>query len=202
LVGKIERPAKHLVAGLGNPGRRYAATRHNIGFRVVDALASASGVRIHQTEMDIAWGRGRIAGCDVILAQPMAYMNCSGPPIRRLMEQAKIGREALLVIHDDIDLAFGRLKIKEKGGDGGHRGVRSLMDALGSGDFPRVRVGIGRPYRSRETGFMSEDSIVNYVLSEFSAAEKEAVTEAIARTAEVINCFLTEGAEEAMNRFN
>ena len=108
MAGKIEPPARHLVAGLGNPGRRYAATRHNIGFRVVDALATASGVRIHQAEADIAWGRGRIAGQDVILAHPTAYMNCSGPPIRRLMEQAQIGREALLVIHDDIDLAFGR----------------------------------------------------------------------------------------------
>jgi PTH1 family peptidyl-tRNA hydrolase len=194
LVGKIERPAKHLVAGLGNPGRRYAATRHNIGFRVVDALASASGVRIHQTEMDIAWGRGRIAGCDVILAQPMAYMNCSGPPIRRLMEQAKIGREALLVIHDDIDLAFGRLKIKEKGGDGGHRGVRSLMDALGSGDFGRLRIGIGRPAGDIET--------VDYVLGEFDAEEARALGPLIDRASEAAITVLTDGIRAAMNRFN
>jgi peptidyl-tRNA hydrolase, PTH1 family len=187
-------PAAHLVAGLGNPGRRYTATRHNIGFRVIGALAATTGVRMDREETDISWGRGGIAGQDVILAQPMAYMNCSGPPIRRLMERKKIGREALLVIHDDIDLAFGRLKIKEKGGDGGHRGVRSLMDALGSGNFGRLRIGIGRPAGDIDT--------VDYVLGRFDPDEARALSPIIERACEAVNTVLTDGIRTAMNRFN
>lgn len=194
MAEETETPACYLVAGLGNPGSRYADTRHNIGFRVVAALAASVGIRMCQGGRDVCWGEGRIAGRSVVLAQPMAYMNRSGPPIGRLMQAQQIGREALLVIHDDIDLAFGRFKIKEKGGDGGHRGVRSLIDALGSGDFGRLRIGVGRPAGDIE--------VVDYVLSDFDEEAAQALPALIERACEAVTTVLTEGIGTAMNRFN
>jgi PTH1 family peptidyl-tRNA hydrolase len=194
LAERTETPTCHLVAGLGNPGSRYADTRHNIGFRVAAALAASAGIRMHQDGRDICWGQGRIAGRNVFLAQPTAYMNRSGPPIGRLMQEQQIGREALLVIHDDIDLAFGRFKIKEKGGDGGHRGVRSLIDALGSGDFGRLRIGIGRP--------AGDIAVADYVLSDFEMDEVQALPALIERACEAVTTVLTDGIGTAMNRFN
>ncbi|MFA7424089.1 MAG: aminoacyl-tRNA hydrolase [Desulfosarcinaceae bacterium] len=182
------------MAGLGNPGDSYAASRHNIGFRVVTALAASASIRMTRDNESISWGRGRIFDRDVILAQPMAYMNRSGPPIRRLMTEQQIGREALLVIHDDIDLAFGRLKIKEKGGDGGHRGVQSLIDALGSRDFGRLRIGIGRPAGGIE--------VVDYVLGVFEPDEARALDALIDNACEAVRTVLTDGIRTAMNRFN
>jgi len=194
LVETVWSPASRLVVGLGNPGRRYAATRHNIGFRVVTALAASANIQMCQDDRDVRWGLGRISGRKVILAQPMAYMNRSGPPIARFMQEQQIGREALLVVHDDIDLAFGRLKIKEKGGDGGHRGVRSLVDALGGGDFGRLRIGIGRPPGDIE--------VVAHVLSEFQIDEIPALSSLIDRACEAVTTVLAEGIRTAMNRFN
>jgi PTH1 family peptidyl-tRNA hydrolase len=184
----------HLVVGLGNPGERYRATRHNIGFRVVEALAAAGHIDLSHGDREIRWGRGRIAGREVILAQPLGFMNCSGPPVRGLMEERQIGREALLVIHDDIDLAFGRFKIKEKGGDGGHRGIRSLIDALGDGGFGRLRIGIGRP--------AADIDVVDYVLGNFSQQDSSALAAIIERACEAATTVLADGIRTAMNRFN
>jgi PTH1 family peptidyl-tRNA hydrolase len=194
LDGRIETPARYLVAGLGNPGVRYAATRHNIGYRVVAPLAGSAAIQLHCGNRDIRWGRGRISGKEVILAQPLAYMNRCGPPIRLLMEEQQIGREALFVIHDDLDLAFGRFKIKEKGGDGGHRGIRSLIDALGNGDFGRLRIGIGRP--------ASDIEIVDYVLGDFFPDEARTLNAIIDHACEAVTTVLTAGIRTAMNRFN
>ena len=183
-----------LVAGLGNPGERYRCTRHNVGFRVVSALGAKAGIAFDHQAVDRRWGRGRIAGQPVVLVQPLGYMNCSGPPVGRLMKELEIGHGAMIVVHDDIDLALGRLKIKEKGGDGGHRGIRSLMDAIGDGDFIRLRIGIGRPVAGID--------VVDHVLGNFAEEELRLIDPAIERACAAIATVLVDGTRAAMNRFN
>ncbi|MBW2266523.1 MAG: aminoacyl-tRNA hydrolase, partial [Deltaproteobacteria bacterium] len=128
-----------LVVGLGNPGNTYKRTRHNVGFMVLDQIAEAFSIALVKRKLDNIFGRGSIDGVSVVLAKPMAFMNRSGPQVQKIAGYYRILSEDMLVVHDDIDLAFGRIKIKEKGGDGGHKGVRSIIDAFGGGDFVRLR---------------------------------------------------------------
>lgn len=184
----------YLVTGLGNPGAKYAGTRHNAGFMVIDALADQYRIAVQRRKYDVLFGRGRIEGTDIILAKPQAYMNRSGAPLQQLAAFFRIQREAMVVVHDDIDLAFKRLKIKEKGGDGGHKGIRSIMDAFGGGEFARVRLGIGRSENGAD--------VVDHVLSTFSRDETAAIDELLQRACEAIVNIVTVGTKEAMNRFN
>ena len=183
-----------LVVGLGNPGKTYAATRHNIGFMVLEAVADRFGIALNRNRFNAVMGRGTIEGHAVILAEPQAYMNRSGPPVQQLAHYYRILCEDVLVIHDDIDLTFGRLKIKEKGGHGGHNGVRSLIDALGGGDFIRLRIGVGR----------SEDKegVVDHVLGRFNAREQSVLPDVITRARDAVETILCKGTQEGMNRFN
>lgn len=185
-----------LVVGLGNPGATYSKTRHNAGFMVVDEVADCFAIAVQKTRpfSDLLYGRGLIDGVDTILAKPLAFMNRSGPPIQSISHYYRILCEEMLVIHDDIDLAFGRLKIKTKGGDGGHKGVRSLIQALGRDEFIRLRIGVGR----------SEDRIntTDHVLGRFKPEEKEVLGRIIARAREAVVTILTQGTEEGMNRFH
>ena len=183
-----------LVAGLGNPGPKYARTRHNAGFMAIEALAEAYGIAVDQKKFDTHFGRGRIRGANVILAKPQAYMNRSGPPLRSLADYFRIQREAMVVVHDDIDLAFERLKIKEKGGDGGHKGIRSLIQAFGGNDFIRVRLGVGRSEQDRD--------VVDHVLSNFHPDEQNQLEDFLQRACQAITTILCEGTTEGMNRFN
>ena len=184
----------YLVAGLGNPGPKYDHTRHNAGFMVIDALADRYGVSVQRTKFNVIYGRGTIEGVDVLLAKPQAYMNRSGPPIRQLADYFRIQREAVVVVHDDIDLAFERLKIKEKGGDGGHKGIRSLIQAFGGGEFARLRVGVGRS--------QTRSDVVDHVLGSFSREEQTALDEMLHRSMEAIETILSKGTLEGMNRYN
>lgn len=184
----------YLVAGLGNPGRKYDRTRHNAGFMVIDTLAAKYGIEVNRSKFDVEFGRGRIDGVEVILAKPQAYMNRSGPPIRQLADYFRIQREALVVIHDDIDLAFDRLKIKEKGGDGGHKGIRSLIQAFGGDQFARLRVGVGRS----QTGAGAAD----HVLSTFSREEQAALDPILQTAVEAVVTILCKGTTEGMNQYN
>ena len=184
----------YLVVGLGNPGPDYATTRHNAGFLAVDALAEAFRIPVQRKKFDTIYGRGRIRGVDAFLVKPQSYMNCSGPPLQRLAHYFGIQREAMVIVHDDIDLAFKRLKIKEKGGDGGHRGIRSIINAFGDGDFTRVRMGVGRSDKS--------DNVVGHVLGTFNHEERNQLGEFIQRACESIVTILTEGTKIAMNRYN
>ncbi|MEN8243780.1 MAG: aminoacyl-tRNA hydrolase [Thermodesulfobacteriota bacterium] len=184
----------HLVAGLGNPGTDYAHTRHNAGFLVVDEVAAAWGISIHQKKFNVELGRGRVNGIETILVKPQAYMNKSGLPVRQVGDYFKISYRDMLVIHDDIDLEFGRLKIKEKGGHGGHNGVRSLIGALGEDAFVRLRVGVGR------SG--NEGNVVNHVLGTFNQQERASLEKVIKRARDAVETILCEGAKEGMNRFN
>ena len=182
----------YLVAGLGNPGSDYA--RHNAGFLVVDALADAFKVPVQRRKFDTIYGRGRIRGVDTLIVKPQAFMNRSGPPLQRLADYFGIQREAMVIVHDDIDLAFTRLKIKEKGGDGGHKGIRSIINAFGNGDFTRVRLGVGRSDQAA--------NVLGHVLGTFNYEERSVLTEFFQRASEAIVTILTEGTKIAMNRYN
>jgi len=183
-----------LVVGLGNPGDTYTATRHNIGFMVLEAVADRFGIALNRRKFNAILGRGAIDGFAVVLAEPQAFMNRSGPPVQQLANYYRILCEDVLVIHDDIDLTFGRLKIKEKGGHGGHNGVRSLIDALGGGDFVRLRIGVGRS----ENG----DGVVDHVLGRFNAQEQSVLPDVILRARDAVETILCKGTKEGMNRFN
>jgi PTH1 family peptidyl-tRNA hydrolase len=183
-----------LVVGLGNPGETYSKTRHNAGFMVVDKISDAFSIALQKRKFDARFGIGSIDGIKVILAKPMAFMNRSGPYVQKIAGYFRILCEDMLVIHDDIDLAFGRLKIKEKGGDGGHRGIRSIIDAFGGGDFMRLRIGVGRP----EAGIGAAD----YVLGKFTLEEKKALNQIITTAQDAVVTILCKGTKEGMNRFN
>ena len=183
-----------MVVGLGNPGETYAKTRHNTGFMVVDKLSDAFSIALDKQKFDARFGIGFINGVKIVLAKPMAYMNRSGPQVQNVAGYFRILCEDMLVVHDDIDLAFGRLKIKEKGGDGGHRGVRSIIDAFGGGDFTRLRIGVGRPDVEKDAS--------DYVLSKFSLEERKVLSQIITSAKDAIVTILCKGTKEGMNRFN
>lgn len=183
-----------MIIGLGNPGPRYSKTRHNIGFEVIDAISREFVISLKMHPSNARIGRGRIEGREVVLMQPMAYMNLSGIPVYQLAQSFGLSCEDMLIVHDDMDLAFGRIKIKEKGGSGGHNGIQSLIDAFGGGDFARLRMGIGRP----EEGM----NAVDHVLSSFNPEESIMVEHIISRARDAAVTVLCNGAKEAMNRFN
>lgn len=182
-----------LVVGLGNPGARYAATRHNVGFRVVEALAAAHAIRLHPAG-DLAVGRGALAGEELWLLEPLGYMNRSGNAVRTMLEEAGGEPSALLVVYDDLDLPLGQLRFKRAGGHGGHNGVRSIIEALGTDVFLRLKIGIGRPLAGRDP--------VEYVLEPFSPEEEGVIGPAVERAREAIDAALVEGVDAAMNRFH
>ena len=186
---------RQLVVGLGNPGPRYAATRHNAGFFVVDLLAERMGgvrFKAHKGVADIA--AGRLAGVPVILARPRSYMNESGRPIAAVTRFYKIAVEQLTIVHDDLDLPFGSLRLKRGGGDGGHNGLRSITAALGSKDYARVRFGIGRPPGRQDPA--------DYVLREFGTAERKDLAFLVDRAADAVEALLRDGLEAAQNAYN
>jgi peptidyl-tRNA hydrolase, PTH1 family len=154
-----------IIVGLGNPGKRYQCTRHNLGFDVIDVLASQHRVPIQRHVAESLCGQGRIGGRAVLLVKPQTYMNASGKAVAPLVQRYLHIGEQLIVIHDDIDLPPGRIKIKRQGGDAGHLGIRSIIAYLGHGTFVRVRMGIGRPWHKVD--------VVDYVLSPFPTEEAE-----------------------------
>ena len=183
-----------LIAGLGNPGRRYEYTRHNVGFRVIDWLSRGSEIPLSKQGFFAKWGKGLWVNQEVIIAKPQTYMNLSGESISRLVKFFKIDPAQLIVIHDDLDLDFGLIRIREKGGDGGHKGVRSIIEHVGSGEFIRVRLGIGRP-DNKEDG-------TDYVLSRFDMNQKETLRAQMEQAADAVRTIITEGTAKAMNQFN
>jgi len=183
-----------MAVGLGNPGKEYEKTRHNIGFMVLDEIADRYAVPIRNEKFGALFGRGRMEGKDIFLVKPQQYMNRSGPPVSKLINWYRFAKHEIVVIHDDMDLEFGRIRIKEKGGSGGHKGIRSLNDALGGGDFIRIRMGIGRP----DPRF----SVTDYVLGKFRQEESELLDEFIKRARDALVTILCKGTKEGMNAFN
>ncbi len=183
-----------LIVGLGNPGEAYRLTRHNIGFMVVDRLAYRHRILVDKRRLKAVFGLGRVDGRSVILAKPMTFMNLSGTAVRNLARFFHLDTKDLLVIHDDIDLVFGKIKIKQKGGDGGHNGLKSLIEAFGSGVFARVRIGIGCPDTMQE--------VKGYVLNRFDAQQEAVLDEAITMAQDAVETILLKGLTEGMNRFS
>jgi len=191
-----------LIVGLGNPGRGYANNRHNVGFICLNHFARTQGIRFDKKQGRARIGTGEVAGSKVVIAKPQTYMNLSGQAVSRLIGKFKISLDNLVVIHDDLDLPLGKIRIHRGGGWTGHKGVRSVVAKLGSGDYSLLRVGIGRPIMDEGSPRDRETQIIDYVLGDFTPDEKQVVTEALPRVTEAILCLLTEGLTAAMNRYN
>ena len=191
-----------LIIGLGNPGRLYAHHRHNIGFMCLNHFARTQGIRFDKKQGLARIGTGEVASDEVILARPQTYMNSSGQSVSRLIQKFKVSLNDLLVICDDLDLPLAKIRTRQGGTYGGHKGIESIITELGSQDFPRLRVGIGRPAIVENTSETTEANIITYVLSDFTPKEKQAVNKIIPRVSEAIFCLLTEGLTAAMNKYN
>jgi len=179
-----------IVAGIGNPGRRYSRTRHNIGFMVVEEVARRYEIDLKEKKGKYRMGRGSIGGEEVLLIEPLLYINMSGAVIKDIVDKYNIQPGKLLVIHDDLDMVTGKLRLKRKGSSGGHKGVESIIQSLSSKDFIRLKIGIGR-----EEGVFAED----YVLSRFKKDEVSVMKKAIERASDVITSIMIEGFDKAMN---
>lgn len=184
----------YLLAGLGNPGREYKDNRHNIGFMVMDQLASRLGVKFSRLESKALIAKVSYEGNSLILVKPQTYMNLSGQAIGSLVKYYKINLENLMVIYDDVDLPFGSLRLRPGGGSAGQKGMESIIEKLGESGFPRLRLGIGRPPGRMEAA--------DYVLKKFSTSEAKFLPEILDRACDAILIYLREGIDSAMNQFN
>ena len=189
-----------IIVGLGNPGSHYRLNRHNIGFRCIDYIADKFSIPVKKRLCKSDIGQGSIAGCEVLLARPRTYVNLSGEAISCLLDKFHAKPADLIVIHDDLDLPVGRIRLRLGGKSGGHRGIRSTIDCLGSQEFSRVRLGISRPANSGSR-HGDEDEIVDYVLGDFPADEADIIKTAVANVAEAVESILADGLETAMTRF-
>ena len=183
-----------IIVGLGNPGAKYAGTRHNVGFSVILKLADKYNISLTEKKHKAEFGKGIIEGEKVILAMPQTYMNLSGESVRELMDYYKCDCSDIIVIYDDIDLAVGRLRIREKGSAGGHNGMKNIILHLGSQEFTRIRVGVGQKPKNMD--------LADYVLSRFGSDEQIVMNEGFDRACEAVAVALAEGTPAAMNRFN
>jgi PTH1 family peptidyl-tRNA hydrolase len=181
-----------LIVGLGNPGRKYQGTRHNVGFMVIDALARRHGIHVRARRSKALVGEGAVAGEQVILAKPLTFMNLSGEAVGGLVRRYRLAASDLVVVCDDVNLPLGRLRVRAKGSAGGHKGLKSIIRALGTEEFARVRIGIGSP----------AGDMVDYVLSRFKRVEAPEARRMVTRGTDAVEAILTCGIEEAMNEFN
>jgi len=189
-----------LIVGLGNPGKTYAHNRHNVGFRCLNHFARHHSIRFDHRRCRAKVGLGELGGEKLLLVKPRTFVNLSGKSVAGLVHKHDIPLSDLLVVYDDLDLPLGKIRLRQNGGSGGHKGMNSIISTLGSEEFPRIRVGIGRPQVEEQS--ISEDAIVNYVLSDFSPQEAATIKPVIATVSEAIDCFLTQGIDTAMSKFN
>lgn len=183
-----------VVVGLGNPGPEYECTRHNAGFMVLRELARRHGVGLNKTGHRSIWGKGLVQGRPVLLAMPQTYMNLSGEAVHSLLNYFRLEPSQLIVVHDDLDLELGRLKVAARGGAAGHKGVRSIIGLLGTDEFARLRFGVGRPRHN--------EPIEQYVLTGFYADQRELGQKMVQVSADCLEVMLTTGLTEAMQRFH
>ena len=191
-----------LIVGLGNPGRDYAHNRHNIGFLCLNHFARANSVRFDRKQSKARIGRGEVEGSELVLAKPQTYMNHSGQSVSLLINRFDVELDDLIVVHDDLDLPLGKIRVSHGSSSGGHKGIYSIISSLGSRDFIRIRVGIGRPTAHPDSTQISEDDIIAYVLSGFTPEEKRIMSQVIPQVSEAIYCLLSEGLDTAMNKYN
>ncbi len=182
-----------LIVGLGNPGSRYEQTRHNIGFKVIDALAKAHDIDFNKKQCRSLLGQGFLSGEKVLLVKPQTYMNNSGEAVWETLNFYRDNIDDLLVIHDDLDLEYGRLRFKDGGGTGGHNGLKSIEKMINSSDYGRLKMGIGRP---------EQMSVESYVLSKFSKEENQVLPKLIDAAVAGVEVWCQDGLEKAMNKFN
>ena len=185
-----------LIVGLGNPGRLYLHNRHNVGFHVVELLAKRRNLSFEHRKAKALVASGRVGETDVVLAKPQTFMNLVGTSVAPLLRSLHLTPADLLVVCDDLDLSVGTIRLRPSGSAGGHHGMESIIAQVGSREFPRLRIGIGRP------GDRSPDEVADYVLSNFSTSERAVMAEVYARAADAIECVLAEGLAVAMNRYN
>ena len=190
-----------LIIGLGNPGQGYSRSRHNIGFMCLKHFAHEHAISFDKKQADARTGRGTMEGIDVVLARPQTYMNLSGQSVNRLMHKFKLKPSDIIVIHDDMDLPLGKVRIRAGGSSGGHKGIDSIIRDIGTRDFVRIKVGIGRPEKDTDDNYYDDD-IVDFVLNSFSPEEKKLIEPSIKKVSDAILCLLTEEVETAMNKFN
>lgn len=187
-----ELPPEWMIVGLGNPGPEYRGTRHNVGFAVLDELAKKNGIKIAKSKNKALYGQGSIGGSGVLLVKPLTYMNRSGEAVAPFARQYGIKPDRILVVADDMDLAVGRVRLKPKGSAGGHNGHKSIIQALGSSDYPRLKIGIGTPKKES----------IEHVLSKFDPEEVQAINDAIGLAVNGCETAVEMGLERAMNRVN
>lgn len=187
-------PLTFLLVGLGNPGREYRDTRHNVGFMAIDRLCAAFDVRLSRLQSKALVGSGYWNGSKVVLAKPQTFMNLSGQAVRGLLNFYKVPLAQLLVMHDEIDLPLGTLRIRPAGGSGGNRGQASIIEQLGTQDYPRLRIGVGRPPGQMQAA--------DYVLQNFHASEQSVLKEVLDQAVEAARTFIQDGLDQAMNRYN
>lgn len=184
-----------LIVGLGNPGLLYAGSRHNVGFQVVKRLAKTERIVLKKEKgISALSGKGKINGENITLSLPLTFMNLSGEAVRALIKKYKVELKDLLIVCDDLDLDFGRLKIRETGSSAGHRGMKSIIDSLGKNEFSRLRIGIGRPKARIDPA--------EFVLGHFNRRERLELSKIIGKAQEVIQCWVIDGIEKCMNIFN
>lgn len=184
-----------IVAGLGNPGDRYASTRHNVGFRVTELLEQKLGIRCNRAKFHAMYGQGSYQGQTILLMRPQTFMNLSGDAVAAAAQFYKVPPERCLIVFDDISLEPGRIRVRRDGSAGGHNGIKSIIAQLGTQDFPRVKVGVGaKPHPDYE--------LADWVLSSFSAQEQKALEPALERAAEAVLEMIVHGVDSAANQFN
>jgi PTH1 family peptidyl-tRNA hydrolase len=183
-----------LIVGLGNPGPRYSHNRHNVGFRCLRLLAATHGLEFTRRQKRASVASGLVCGQHVVLAMPQTFMNESGRSVAPLAQFYRVAQSRLLIVHDELDLPLGTLRLRPEGGSAGHKGMRSIIQHLGGQEFPRLRIGIGRPPGQMDPA--------DYVLQDFSSEEGPVLEEVLERAVTAIGVWLTEGIEEAMERYN
>jgi len=183
-----------LIVGLGNPGRKFKFTRHNIGFRVIDQLSKELSIPLDKKRMMATWGKGSWSDQKVVLSKPQTFMNLSGEAVVKLKNFFRIETDKVIIIHDDLDLDFGQIRIRNKGGDAGNKGVKSIIESLGESEFIRVRLGISRPEKKGEGR--------DYVLADFDELEMKNVNIFLDQAKEAVKTIISESTLQAMNRFN
>lgn len=183
----------YVIAGLGNPGKKYENTRHNMGFRVIDAIAANNNIKVNKIKHKALVGDGRIAGQKVLLMKPQTFMNLSGESLREVVSYYDVDPEHLIVIYDDFDTELGALRIRKKGSAGSHNGMKSVISELQEQNFPRIRVGIGGS---------GDRDWVNFVIGRMDSSEEKLVNEAVGNAARAVEVMITDGVDMAMNQFN
>ncbi len=184
----------YVIVGLGNPGKKYAITRHNIGFEVVDEFARQHSIKMTKVKFKAVIGEGNLFGEKVVVVKPQTYMNLSGESVMKILGFYNLPLENLIVVYDDIDLDPGKLRIRKKGSGGSHNGMRNIIFLTKKDDFPRIRVGVGRPTNGQD--------LASYVLGRFSKSEQELLTPIVKDSVSAIETIIKDDVDLAMNRYN